>query len=164
MDEIKKKFSLIPKNVFIVPPESAISTYTLASIANAAIIYGTKAGVEMTAMGIPTIVAGEAWIRGKGVTIDVNSREDYIKVLEKLPFKNKLSESIRNRALKYAYHFFFRRMIYVSSVKPSKKSCPFVYNFSNIKHLDKGFDKGLDVICNGILNGGDYIYDKIDNK
>ena len=47
-------------NIFVVPPESDMSTYVLMSLCNAAIIYSTKMGVELTSVGLPVIVAGEA--------------------------------------------------------------------------------------------------------
>lgn len=157
--EIKKHFEILPTNIKIIEPGNPSSTYELAKTCNAALIYGTKTGVELAAMGIPTIVAGEAWIRGKGLTIDVDSPEAYEEELNKLPFKNRLSEDVRERALKYAYHFFFRRMIPISSVKKSGGHETFNYAFDRIEHLEPGSDKGLDVICDGIMSGGSYIYD-----
>ncbi|MGO8381610.1 hypothetical protein ACC745_39445, partial [Rhizobium ruizarguesonis] len=53
-------------------------TYSLCEGSNAVIIYGTKTGVEMTAKGIPVIVAGEAWIRNKGLTLDADTPENYL--------------------------------------------------------------------------------------
>jgi hypothetical protein len=52
---------------------------------NAVIIYGTKTGVELTSMGRPVIVAGEAWIRNKGLTLDATSRDNYFHILDGLP-------------------------------------------------------------------------------
>src|SRR5688572_4577177 len=66
IDEINRAFTTLPSNVFLIPPESTVSTYSLMSMCNAVIIYGTKAGIELAAMGIPVIVAGEAWLKNKG--------------------------------------------------------------------------------------------------
>ncbi len=60
-----------------------MSTYALMSLCNAAIIYGTKMGVELTSVGLPVIVAGEAWIRNKGLTHDASSPEEYFRILER---------------------------------------------------------------------------------
>jgi hypothetical protein len=158
-DEIERELGPLANNIKIIGPESGISTYKLAESCDCALIYGTKTGVELTAMGIPTIVAGEAWIRGKGVSIDVSSPEEYINILDQLPLNKRLSNEIKERALKYAYHFFFRRMIYISSIKNTKTHASFNYEFKDISDLSPGKDKGLDAICNGILNGEEFIYE-----
>ena len=113
-------------------------------------------------MGIPTIVAGEAWVRGKGSTIDVNNPEEYENALNKIPFNNRLSEEKKINALKYAYHFFFRRMIFLKSIKYSNSHNIFNYTFNNVEDLLPGNDKGLDVICDGIIHKKEFIYDEHD--
>jgi hypothetical protein len=159
VDEIKKHFDHIPNNIKIIKPNDPVNTYSLAKKCDTAIIFGTKTGVELTSMGIPTIVAGEAWVRGKGFTVDVDSPEGYLDELNKLPLKQRLSPDVREKALKYAYHFFFRRMIPLNIVKKSKGHETFNYAFDNIQDLEPGSDKGLDVICEGILTGNQYIYE-----
>lgn len=156
--EIKRVRPNLPENVYIIPAESRLSTYAALERCNAAIIYGTKMGVELSAMGIPVIVAGEAWVRNKGITIDVSSPDQYFDALSKLPFPRELLGLTLERAKKYAYHFFFRRMIPLKSVKPTPGWPPFVPRICCIGDLDVGKDKGLDIICEGILRGSDFIY------
>ena len=117
MDEIKKAFSRIPANIFIIPPESRIGTYAAMLRCDSAIIYGTKTGVELTSIGIPVIVAGEAWIRNKGVSNGRGVRRGIFKMLDTLPLREKLDDATRKRARMYAYHFFFRRMIPVEVIE-----------------------------------------------
>jgi len=157
-DEIKKAFPRIPANVFIIPPESRISTYAAMLRCDSAIIYGTKTGVELTSVGLPVIVAGEAWIRNKGVTMDAVSAADYFKMLDKLPLREKLDDATRKRARMYAYHFFFRRMIPVKVIEPVSMHPSLRVNFGRLSELDRGGDAGLDVICDGITKGEDFIY------
>ena len=73
LTELRKRLRTLAPNVFGVPPESDMSTYVLMSMCNAAVIYSTKMGVELTSVGLPGIVAGEAWIRNKGLTHDASS-------------------------------------------------------------------------------------------
>ena len=88
LSEIENKYQTLPNNVFIIPPESQISTYALMDMCNAVAIYNTKTGIEVASEGIPTIVAGEAWIRGKGFAIDVNSlKKEYFKIFVRTSFK-----------------------------------------------------------------------------
>lgn len=157
-DEIRKAFPELPANIFLIPPESRLSTYVAMSQCNTALIYGTKMGVELSAVGLPVIVAGEAWIRGKGVTTDAACEDDYFRHLDALPLPARLADDVRARALKYAYHFFFRRMIPVALVKPQRGWPPFQPGFHGADDLLPGRDKGLDVICEGILTGAPFVY------
>jgi len=156
--EIERAFPTLPPNVFVIPPESQVSTYAAVAPANAAIIYGTKTGVELTSVGIPTIVAGEAWIRNKGLTLDASSPEDYFRILDRLPLPDRMTPEQVARARKYAYHFFFRRMVPVPSVVPTKAVPPYRVAVERLDDLLPGRQPGLDVICDGILTGSPFIY------
>lgn len=157
-DELLKHFGQLPGNVFLVDSSNNLSTYTLAEMSNAALIYGTKMGVELSAKGKQVIVAGEAWIRGKGVTIDPASIEAYKNALEELPFHGSLDASLQERALKYAYHFFFRRMIPLKFMKHVSGSRLFEVDVNNEEELFTGADLGLDVICDGITKERPFIF------
>ena len=112
VDEIRKHFPEPPSNVYVVGPDQDLSTYALAELCNAAIIYGTKTGVELTSMGIPVIVAGEAWIKNKGLTTTPPLPATILQLLIGFPSLGASTRKRADRALKLlAYHFFFRRMI-----------------------------------------------------
>ncbi len=157
-EEIRKAFPDLAPNIFVIPPESQVSTYALMEECNTVIIYGTKTGVELTSMGIPVIVAGEAWIRNKGLTLDAVSPEQYFGLLDRLPLAGSLSPAQTRRARMYAYHFFFRRMIPVEPIEPAKGWPPFRPNVNSLRELAPAVNPGLDTICNGILRGTDFIY------
>ncbi|MBI5578628.1 MAG: capsule biosynthesis protein [Deltaproteobacteria bacterium] len=161
LDEIRKRFPTgIPRNVFVIPPESKLSTYALMVKCNAVTIYNTKTGIELAAMGIPVIVAGEAWIRNKGFSKDVSNPEEYFRILDHLPLPHRMNESDILLAKKYAYHFFFRRMIPLEFMEPTGGNPPFRINLKSIDELKPGRSRGLDLICDGILNGTDFIFDQ----
>ena len=161
-EEVTRRYTKLPENIVLIGPESPANTYELAKRSDCALIYGTKTGVELTSMGIPTIVAGEAWIRGKGVTVDVNSPENYEMELFKLPYGRRLPKDTQERALKYAYHFFFRRMIFFSSLKNTNDLRAFDFAFSDWSELGKNGDKGLGVVIRGILSGSEFEFDQLD--
>lgn len=157
IEEIRLAFPTLPANVFVIPPESAISTYTLAAQCNATVIYATKAGMELAAMGMPVIVAGEAWIRNKGVSLDANTPLEYFKLLDQLPLKESLGKEHTQRARKYAYHYFFRRLIPLPVTVPGAGSQR-EPDLNQIDDLLPGRHAGLDVVCDGILKGSEFIY------
>jgi capsular polysaccharide biosynthesis protein len=159
VDEISRRFSDAPRNVFVIGPDNDVSTYAVMEQCDTVIIYGTKTGVELSARGMPVIVAGEAWIRNKGVTMDASDAAHYFKLLAQLPLRRKLDADTTARARRYAYHFFFRRMIPVDCIEQlhGKKSL-FQINAKSLDDLRPGRSRGLDIICDGILKGSDFIY------
>ncbi len=156
--EIRKVYPKLPANVFIISADSRISTYAAMLQCDAVIVYGTKTGVELTGMGVPVIVAGEAWIRNKGLTMDASSPEEYFELLDRLPLKNRLDDATTQRARKYAFHFFFRRMIPISYMEPTDEWPPYRVQISGLADLFPGQDAGTDVICEGIMNGTKFVY------
>ncbi len=157
MDEIAARYLTLPANIFIVPPERDISTYALMALCSSALIYGTKMGVELSAVGMPVVVAGEAWIRNKDLTLDATSPDEYRQMLEKLPNLPKLTGDQLTRARKYAYHFFFRRMMPLPFLVPGKKAYDVVA--TSLDAFRPGASRGLDYICDGIIRGAPFIYE-----
>jgi hypothetical protein len=151
-DEIAKAVPDLPANVFVVPPENPVSTYAAMLKCDSVIIYGTKMGVELTSLGIPVIVAGEAWIRNKGLTLDATTGSEYFRILDGLPTGKRLDHLTVREARKYAYHFFFRRMLPLPFVVPIEKAPNFRLDLSSLADLLPGMHPGLDVICGGILD------------
>ena len=158
VEELQAHFPVLPDNVFVIPPESNVSTYAVMLQCDTVLIYGTKTGVELTSFGVPVIVAGEAWIRNKGVTLDAQTADDYFRYLDRLPSGAMLDEATLKRARRYAYHFFFRRMIPVSCIEPQEGWPPYRLSLTGLEALRPGREPGLDVICDGIMQGTPFVY------
>jgi hypothetical protein len=157
MDELARRYPVLPTNVHVIPPESPVSTYAAMMQCDSVIIYGTKTGVELTAVGVPVIVGGEAWIRNKGLMLDASSPQEYFRILDQLPIGRRNPDSQTELARKYAYHFFFRRMIPLPFMR---QGGPALYEVA-IKGLDDlmpGQHPGLDVVCDGVLKGTPFVY------
>lgn len=155
--ELRKRLPQLAPNIVVVPPESGLSTYALMSMCNCAIIYGTKMGVELTSVGLPVIVAGEAWIRNKGITLDASSPEEYFALLERLPLAERLSSTQLARARRYAYHFFFNRMIPLPFIEPKAGYPIYRLKLDRLQQLLPGASSGLDTICEGILSRAPFV-------
>jgi hypothetical protein len=158
-DDVAKAFADLPSNVCIIAPDDPLNTYALADVCDSVLIYGTKMGVELAARGIPVIVAGEAWIRNKGLAAQADTREQYFTLLGNLPVGRRLDEAQQERALKYAYHFFFRRMIPLRIVRGRPGWPPFEISAETIDDLRPGACRGLDIICRGITEGTPFAWD-----
>lgn len=162
VDEIAQHLSAkgteLPANVFVIPPESSVSTYAVTLQCDSVIIYGTKTGVELSSFGVPVIVAGEAWIRNKGVTMDARTSVEYYQLLDGLPLGRRLDLPTLQRARKYAYHFFFRRMIPLTMFQPVEGWPPYQLALNGLETLLPDQNQGLDVVCQGILEGTPFVY------
>ena len=156
--EITRRFPVLPPNVYVIPPESPVSTYAAMELCDSVLIYATKMGVELTSVGIPVIVAGEAWIKNKGLTLDAATPDRYLEILQTLPLGERLGPEVVDRALKYAYHFFFRRMIPLEFLKKTPSSLFFTPEIASADALAAGESRGLDVICDAILDERPFIY------
>ena len=155
--ELRKHLPTLAPNIFVVAPESGMSTYALMSLCDTAIIYGTKMGMELTSVGIPVVVAGEAWIRNKGITLDASSPEEYFAILDRLPSRAPLEPDLLARARRYAYHFFFNRMLPLPCIEPKAGYPVFRLKVDRFDDLLPGRSQGLDTICSGILNGTPFV-------
>src|SRR5688572_11386824 len=157
LSELRKRIPRLAPNIHVVPPESDMSTYVLMSLCNAVIIYNTKTGVELTSVGQPVVVAGEAWIRDKGITFDASSPPDYVRILDRLPFPGRLDPAQLARGRRYAYHFFFNRMIPLPFVEPKAGYPIYRLKLERLTQLLPGESAGLDTICDGILGRGPFV-------
>jgi len=153
---IKREFPDLESNIFLLDADSDISTYSLFPLSDIGIIYGTKTGIELSASGIRTIVAGEAWVKNKGITIDPKTRKEYFEYLESFASGRELPEINQSKALSYAYHYFFKRMIPVNSIQ----AIPYYpYARPKLKSNWENDDPGLAQIVNGIIHGSPFVFE-----
>lgn len=158
-EEIAQRFPILPAHIKVIGPESDLSSYTLVKISHAALIYGTKMGLEIALRGVPVIIAGESMNRGKGFTYDVTSAEQYFDLLDHIAELPQNSPDMFSRARKYAYHFYFRRQIdfpFLTGYKPGSPEL-LRLSFKSLDDLMPGRDTNLDRICEGILTGSEFV-------
>jgi hypothetical protein len=157
--EIEAAFPTLPGNIALIRPGEEVSTYGLAQASDAVIIYATKTGIELAARGIPVIVAGEAWLRGKGIGFDCDDARGYERMLNSLPLGKRLDAARTDRAQKYAYHFFFRRMIPLPGLRRAQfPGVPYEIAPQSIAGFAKGASAALDCVCDGLLKGTPFVH------
>jgi hypothetical protein len=161
MARIAEAFPDLPPHIVIIKPEQRISTYALAEASDAVTIYATKTGIELAARGIPVIVAGESWLRGKDIGYDCDDAKAYDEMLQSLPFGRRLDAAREARAKLYAYHFFFRRMIQLPGFKRAEMpGIPFDIEPQGLAPFERGVNAALDCVCQGVLTGSPFVFDK----
>jgi hypothetical protein len=155
---IEAEFRNLPRNMALIRPEAGVSTYALADASDAVIIYATKTGIELAARGIPVIVAGESWLRGKEIGFDCDDADAYERMLASLPFRKRLDAARTARAQDYAYHFFFRRMIPLPGLRPARvQGAPYEVAPLRLGTFAPGAHESLDCVCGGILDGTPFV-------
>lgn len=161
VEEIRREFLRLPWNVKVIPPGSRLSSYTLAEMSQAALIYGARMGVEIALCGTPLIVAGETFNRRKGFSYDVETRAEYFKLLDRVKELSRNPPDMIERARRYAYHLYFRRMIDfpLFSVREGMHLTGPRLEFRELADLTREQNRSLDVLCEGIISGKPFVYD-----
>jgi hypothetical protein len=155
--EIERRYPRLPANIHVIAHDDPANTYALMDLCDTVLIYGTKTGVELAPFGKPVIVAADAWIRGKGLTHDVSTRTEYAQLLDGIDRISELDGDTIVRARRYAYYFFFRRMIPITNLEPNRADVALAIR--GLEDVMPGQDPGLDVICRGILEGEEFVFD-----
>lgn len=156
-DHIAAHFPALPPHIAVIHPENPMNTYALMEGCDSVLIYSTKMGVELTARGIPVIVAGEAWIRDKGFSTDARSPEHYRQIVGGLPGGRRLEPEKQARAQRYAHHFFFRRMVPLPGFTPRPGFPPYTLSIEGLEAMAPGSDANLDMAARNILTGEPFL-------
>ena len=104
------------------------------------------------------IVAGESWLRGKGIGHDCDDAAAYDAMLATLPFNQRLDAETTKRAEAYAYHFFFRRMIPLPGLDRARlQGAPYEISITGLEMLEPHGNAALDSVCDGIFTGMPFV-------
>lgn len=156
---IKDNFPHLPPHVRIIPPDSDINAYGLYQLLDGGVtIFGT-AGLELTVLGKPVILAGDTHFGNKGFTCDALTKEEYEALLRQAARLPKLSPEQHALARQYAYSYFIQRQIPLRVLKDGYSGRG-PLDYRKLDLLLPGNDKALDMICERILEGGDFIMDE----
>ncbi len=71
-------------NIVVVEADAPVNTFDLVPLATAGLVYTSTVGLEMVLWGKPVVVAGKAFYRGKGFTLDPNTWDAYFALLAKM--------------------------------------------------------------------------------
>lgn len=96
-------------NLSIIEADEPISTYQLLEASDLVVVYATKTAVEAAYLGRPVLICGESCLRGKKVARDLQRGEDLPTVVKEM-LENR-TPPCKERAERYAFHLFRRRMI-----------------------------------------------------
>jgi len=151
---IAEAFPQLPPNVRVVGPEQNINSYALMDSSDVVVTYTTTAGLEAAVRGRPVAVCGEAHYRAKGFTIDVDGIDELHEVLGG---RYEPPADQVELALRYAYMFFFRMCVPFPAVREAQDGTDAVTAMSTAAAIAPGADPYLDLVCDRILDGGEFL-------
>lgn len=107
---VKEALPELPSHIHVIGALDNVNTYDLIEIANVGLAYTTTVGLETAMNGRPVISCGQTHYRGRGITIDPNTWDEYYATLEKVLADipaHQMKEKQIEFAWNYAYRFFF---------------------------------------------------------
>jgi Capsule polysaccharide biosynthesis protein len=156
---IEKHFPNLPPHVRVIPAEEEISPLDFFELVDGGVtVYGTS-GLELALHGKPIILAGEAHYGGKGFTYDGLSIATYRQLLHQAASMKPLNEEQKRLARQYAYSFFIQRQVPFPVVRDPNSSW-WGFQFDKRELLLPGKDPFVDLICDRILDGEDFVMDE----
>jgi hypothetical protein len=163
-DEILSRYKKLPDNIIIIPYGSNISSYQLLKESRLKIVYSSTLGLEAALRGLPIIVAGDVHYRGKGFTVDVQSKIEYIHFINNPKLIDKLTTDQIDIAYQYAFFYLYRTKIplefYSANMFKIQKM-----NIKSLQDILPGTNPYLDLVIEGILNNKPIILPrKLSNK
>ena len=144
----------VPENVKLVPPESKISSYTLAEMADVIMVWTGTLGLEFALAGRRVLVVGEPGYRGKGFTVDICDESDMIAKIEESFGKRNITPTEIEYAERYAYILRFRTLVKLPFHTGHKDRKFILPSFSE---LAVGGHPVIEDLCDCILTGRPFL-------
>lgn len=105
---VKEAFPSLPSNVRLIEPAEKVNSWSILSVTDVGLVHTSTVGMELPLEGIPVACVSRTHYRGKGFTMDVETRDEYFGILAS--WRRGQSDMARERelALRYAYLLFER--------------------------------------------------------
>ncbi len=148
----------LPSNVIILPPDSVISSLSIASISNGCVLYGSTVGYETTFIRKPTILASVFFYSNKDISFDPKTKDEYFLLISKALSGNLTVDDERfERLLQYTYHYQFRRILPENLIKLER----LYFAGCNFKNRDDFFaDKSINKFVDSCFNKEKFYFDE----
>ena len=142
----------LPENIILVPPESKISSYFLASISKLNLVYATKMSMELCLYDAPIICCGDAWVKGKNATIDPNSKKEFLEILNLENWATLNNKMNKKNGLSYSHYIFEKKPIYFPYFKVAKDRKSFSVDLSSYEKVYLGEESVLNFMESKLTN------------
>jgi hypothetical protein len=79
---LSKEFPVLPANVLLIEPDEKVNSWSILQVTDLGLVHTSTVGMELPLEGVPVACVSRTHYRGKGFTLDVESRAEYFKLLE----------------------------------------------------------------------------------
>jgi len=140
------------RHVTIVGPDNNTAASDLIADADLVLVYNSTAGLEAAAQEKPVVVCGAPHFRGRGFTVDVETREGYRDALVAWMSGSTPSMPVDAATLAGRYaHLFYLRYHVTMNWTTSPIDAPFALTICSLDELLPGRNPALDHVCESIL-------------
>lgn len=148
-----RQFDVLPDNIRILPAKNTIHSYSFLEAVDAGIVHTSTAGLELAGLGKPVIVVGRAHYRGKGFTLDPESYEEYVALIQE-PYHifEFMTPERQDKALHYIHLYFDKHQIPIPVFEEPSFPRITKINPTCAADLLPGNYRGLDVVCDVLLD------------
>ncbi len=153
VDEIRHRYPNLPSRITLLEGNTAVSSYTLAELAQVPMMYATRLGLELAVRGRRPWMCGQTTYRGRGFTRDVASPQDMIGLLDARTFDEQLSGTEVELAERFAYLWFFRYVIRHPLLRPPSRR----FALPSFRALGPDGDPVIDRIAHAIITGAPFL-------
>jgi len=152
VQQIQERFGPVPSNVRLIGPESTISSDTLRSMASLNLVYCSSVGLEAIIADQPVLICGNPYYARKGFTINVDSPDQYDRLLENHAGGKPVipPPSSIELARRFLYLFKFRYGIRMGLTSDNNRAT--ALKIKDLRELEPGVSFPLDTACDGILH------------
>jgi hypothetical protein len=105
---IQKEFPVLPLNIRLIGPDEKVNSWSILKVTDLGLVHTSTVGMELALARVPVACVSRTHYRGKGFTIDIESREEYFALLERWHRGCCDMNQERTMALRYA-HLLFER-------------------------------------------------------
>jgi FkbM family methyltransferase len=152
-DEIRARCAPLPSNVKLVEPTSPFSSYTIGALSDVVMVYTSTLGIEFALRGKRPWVAANPYYAGKGFTLDLESHEHMVKLLDENHFDNALEAEEVELAERFAHIVTFRRPFAL----PYYDGETGRFTPPSMDVFAAGGNPVIDNLCSYILNGRPFL-------
>lgn len=152
---VKENFPTLPDNVRLIEPSEKVNSWSILGVTDLGLVHTSTVGMELPLSGVPVACVSRTHYRGRGFTIDVQSREEYFQLLGSFQKGGVNMDKARELALRYAFLLFERYQIPWTLFHEPRHADVRAFRFRDSAELLR--DPGVAIVVRAIETQADFL-------